>query len=121
MAKVTAYRKLDRILAGVETDILNVPDSDLLTSKGAAKAEKEVRAVINARLAIHDAEIVASVPNDARSRRELFELIARNNTHVPRDIRMAYSSSNKVSDRQVSMLLGKLLRHGFFSEGKKRR
>lgn len=119
MTKTSAYGRLDRILSGLEVEILATSDKDILSTKDASDIERKVGKLIDARLAIHDVDIVASVPNDARNRRMLFELIARTRSDIPKNVRMAFGSGRKVSDKEISMLLGKLVRSGFFVTNKR--
>ncbi len=112
--------RLDRIVSAIEADVLAASDTELLSSKRSATAERQVRKLIDARVAIHEGKIVAPIPTNADDRRLLFEILARNTTGVPREVRMAYGTGRKLSNRQVSVLLQKLLRSGFFSSAKKK-
>lgn len=120
MSKSNSYVRLNRIVSAIEDDLLSASDADILSSKGAAQAEKKVRALIDTRLAIHEEQLVAPIPANADDRRMLFEILARSRADVPRAVRMAYGTGKRLSDREISVLLEKLLRSGFFSSAKKK-
>jgi hypothetical protein len=118
MTKTSAYKRLNNVLSGVEDSVLTATDRDILSAASASTIQSKVRDIVDAQLAAHDAEAAAAIPHDAADRRRLFELIARTRSDLPTGIRMAYGAGRKISDREVSILLGKLLRFGFFSKGK---
>lgn len=120
MSNTDSYLRLDRIVSAIEGDLLSAADSELLSGKRSATAEKRVRKLIDARVAIHEGQIVAPIPTNADDRRLLFEILARNTSSAPREVRMAYGTGTKLSNRQVSVLLQKLLHSGFFSSAKKK-
>jgi hypothetical protein len=120
LSDTDVYMRLDRIVSAIESDLLAASDTEILSDKRSATAEKRVRKLVDARVAIHEREIVAPIPANADDRRLLFEILARNTSGVPREVRMAYGTGRKLSNRQVSVLLQKLLHGGFFSSVKKK-
>jgi hypothetical protein len=119
MRKTGAYKRLDNILGSLEAEVLAATDRDMLATPDTTVAQKEVRAVVHAQLAAFDAKAASAIPSEAADRRRLFELIARTRSDLPAGMRMAYGAGRKMSDREVSVLLSKLLRFGFFSKGNK--
>lgn len=120
MSDIDSYTRLDRIFSAIEADLLSASDAEVASTKRAAIAEKAVRKLIDARVEIQEGQIVAPIPGNADDRRLLFEILARNASPVPREVRMAYGSGRKLSNRQVSVLLRKLLHSGFFSSVRKK-
>lgn len=114
------YTQLDRILSGVEGGVLGAKDTEILSGRGAAEAAKKVRALIETRLAIHQEKLVTPIPSNADDRRLLLEILVRNTSTMPREVRMAYGTGKKLSNQEVSVLLRKLVQRGFFSSARKK-
>lgn len=119
MRKTGAYKRLDNVLGSLEAEVLAATDREILSTPNASATQNEVRGVIDAQLAAFDAKAAAAIPSEPADRRRLFELIARTRSDLPAGMRMAYGAGRKMSDREVSVLLSKLLRFGFFSRGNK--
>lgn len=114
------YRQLDRILSGVEGEILAATDAEILSGRGAAEADKKVRALIETRLAIHEEKLITPIPSNAEDRRLLLEILVRSASTMPREVRTAYGTGKKLSNQEVSVFLRKLVQRGFFSSAKKK-
>lgn len=114
------YSQLDKILSGVEAEILAATDAEILSGKGTVEADKKVRALIETRLAIHEEKLIAPIPSNAEDRRLLLEILVRSTSTMPREMRMAYGAGKKLSNQEVSVLLRKLVERGFFSSAKKK-
>jgi hypothetical protein len=112
--------RLDRIVSAIESDVLSASDAEINSSKHSAAAEKAVRKLIDARVEIQEGQIVTPIPENADDRRLLFEILARNASRVPREVRKAYGAGRKLNNRQVSVLLRKLLHSGSLSSVKKK-
>ncbi|NOJ46040.1 hypothetical protein [Bradyrhizobium archetypum] len=114
------YAQLDRILSGVEGSVVAAKDAEILSGRGAGEAAKKVRALIETRLAIHQEKLVTPIPSNAGDRRLLLEILMRNTSTMPREVRMAYGAGKRLSNQEVSVLLRKLVQRGFFSSSKKK-
>lgn len=114
------YTQLDRILSDVESSVLAAKDTEILSGKGAAHVARKVRTLIDTRLAIHEEKLVTPIPSNADDRRLLLEILARNTSTMPREVRMAYGAGKRLSNQEVSVLLRKLVQRGFFSSSKKK-
>lgn len=114
------FKRLDRVLSSLEDGVLGAKDADLLSGKKAMEAARAVRSVIKTRLAIHEEKLPTPIPSNAPDRRLLLDLLARNTSPVPREVRMAYGTGKKLSNQEVSALLRKLVLRGMLSSLKKK-
>lgn len=114
------YARLSNVLSALEDGILKAKDSDILSGKKAMEAEKTIRTLIETRLAIHEEKLAAPIPSNAKDRRLLLDLLARNTPSMPREVRMAYGAGKKLSNQEVSALLRKLVLRGMVSSAKKK-
>lgn len=114
------YTRLNRVLSALEDGVLAAKDTDLLSGKKAMEAEKKVRTLVETRLAIHEEKLATPIPSNAQDRRLLLDLLARNTSSVPREVRMAYGVGKRLSNQEVSALLRKLVLRGLLSSTKKK-
>jgi hypothetical protein len=116
MTKPSSTLKLDRLISSLESAIGSATDREILALPGARADAHAVRRIIEN---IVEAEISRRsevIPRSASERRRLLEMVVGSKMHIPNEIRMAYSSTKQVSDKEISAHLEKLLRMGLLKK-----
>ena len=130
------YRRLDKLLSGLEETILRLDDREVISeSNQLFGSGQNVRAILDANLqfptsikgtppnqgldrvhgrpqAIPRETPLMQVPSSLSGKRKLLEQLASQTSGIPREIRMAFSAPPSLSDSDVEVMVARLVRLG---------
>ena len=131
-----AYRRLDKLLSGLEQNILRLDDREVISeSKQLFGSGRHVREILDANLqypipvketlpnqgvarvhgrpkAIAHKIPVMQVPSSLSGKRQLLEQLVASTSGISGEIRMAFSAPQSLSDSEVEVMVERLVRLG---------